>query len=106
MSSHGQRRPTRLRLIQSDTATIPAPPILSFKRSRPRLHWMVPPVVAQLYRFDSIMLAKRLIAKFGDLIVCDGHRFHIIGRDYDEEHRIVRWLVYREDPTLPNEGRP
>jgi len=101
------RRPVRLSLIPRPYTTLRD--TLQFDRTKPRLHWIVPPTNVPLYLFDNHMVAKKLISQIDSTtFVCDGHRFIAVGRFIDHQYRrrITRWLVYREDKTLPNNGRP
>jgi hypothetical protein len=103
---HANVRPVRLTLVPNTNTG----PTLSFKRSRPRMTWVVPPVTIPLYLFDSQMARRRLILRIGNVFVCDGHRFHILGKFVDRQYRrsgpLTRWIVYREDASLPNGGAP
>ena len=83
------------------------PPTLRFKRKWPKITWMVPPIQTPLYWFDDVMFGKRLIATVGDVFVCDGRRFRMIGADRMKlGYGYTRWLVYEESDLLPNGGKP
>jgi len=83
------------------------PPTLQFKREWPKITWLVPPITTPLYWFDDVMFGKRLIATVGDVFVCDGRRFRMIGADRMKlGYGYTRWLVYEESDLLPNGGKP